>query len=469
LNYGSANSGIHGSRASVLPNFSPDRGRLREKGSGAENHRGGDGRGWPGPGNRANYAKEHLRTLMRIFAMINTFDVGGSEGQFVAVAPRLVSRGHQLTVGCVRKRGVYLENINACGIPVVEFSPGKSLMAPSGVAAVLQLALYLRRNNFDVVHTHDLYSNLLGVPAAWIARVPRIVSSRRDLGSWWWYTPRNRRILRSIQRLSDVVVANSHGVFDFLVNQEGFAPEQIRVLHNGVDMERFRDVSVRREDLLPDCVGRPLIVVCANMHEHTKGHEDIIAAANDIRSAFPQCVFVLMGDGELRAGFEQRVRSLGLSSNFRFLGARPDVPAILACCDIGLLASRAEGLPNAVLEYMAAGLPVVATAVGGIPEILGNSGAGLLVPPSDAAALATALSGLLSDPSQAQAMGQRGRRRVQEEFSLERLLDKLENLYWEIKPFSKEKPSNRPVEKAGTICKPAPFVEPSNVGGPRAS
>jgi glycosyltransferase involved in cell wall biosynthesis len=142
-------------------------------------------------------------------------------------------------------------------------------------------------------------------------------------------------------------------------------------------------------------------------------------------------VFVLIGDGELRSSFEQKVNSLGLAANFLFLGARNDVPDILSCCDAGLLASLAEGLPNAVLEYMAASLPVIATCVGGIPEIIGNSGAGLMVPPADPAALADAICTVLSDRGKSLAMGQNGRKRVVEQFSFNRLLAELEALYAE--------------------------------------
>lgn len=403
---------------------------------------------------------------MRIFEMINTLDVGGSESQLVAVAARLVSRGHTVTVGCLKRQGVYLERLQSAGIPVIEFSPGKSLVGKDGIAALLKLSRYLRRNQFDVVHTQDLYSNLLGIPAAWLARVPRIVSSRRDLGNWWWYTRRNRKILRFIQNLSDVVVANSMGVRQWLIDHEGFSPRNIRVLYNGVDMDRFANLQVRREELLPDCVGKRLVAVCANMHTHTKGHEDIITAAPMVCSNFPDCVFVLIGDGELRPSFEERIRSLGLLENLRFLGARRDVPAILACCDIGLLASRAEGLPNSVLEYMAAGLPVVATAVGGIPELFSDGEAGLLVNPSEPAALAGAISRLLSDLPNAQAMGRLGRKRVEEEFTFDALLNKLEQLYRDIKPFH-DSQAVEPIHESAGTAEPPSLAKPGSPSPPR--
>jgi glycosyltransferase involved in cell wall biosynthesis len=378
---------------------------------------------------------------VHIFEFINTLDVGGSEGQLTEVAIRLAEHGHRVTVGCLKRQGFYVDVLGKAGIEVLEFSPGASLTSFGGMKALLALARYLRHNNLDVVHTHDLYSNLLGVPAAWLARVPRIVSSRRDLGSWWWYTPRNRKILRSIQRLSHVVVANSEMVRQHLINHDGFSPAHVRVLYNGIDVERFANVEGTRNEL-GSYSGNKLIAVSANMHTHTKGHDRIITAAQTVCSAIPDCVFVFIGDGALRSQFERKVRSLALEENFLFLGQRNDVAALLARCDVGLLASSAEGLPNAVLEYMAAGLPVVATSVGGIPEIIGQSQAGLLVPPETPDALADALIAVLKDPAKAKAMGQAGKKRVHEEFSFDRLLEDLQNLYSEIRRVSDDQPAS---------------------------
>src|SRR5207248_8996951 len=124
-----------------------------------------------------------------------------------------------------------------------------------------------------------------------------------------------------------------------------------------------------------------LIIMVANMHAGAKGHGDLIEAAGTVRETCPEARFLLAGDGEMRPFFEDQVRTLGLGEIFVFLGHRADIPQLLSCCDIGVLASKSEGLPNAVLEYMAAGLPVIATTVGGVPEIIENEVHGLLIPP----------------------------------------------------------------------------------------
>lgn len=366
---------------------------------------------------------------MRIMYLVNALNTGGSEHQMVESARRLQKRGHEMTVGCLLAQGAYLPLIQSMYIPVVEFSPHGNLMGPGGISAILRLASYLRRNRIDVVHTHDLYSNLLGVPAAWLARTPRIISSRRDLASWWWYTPRNRKILRVIQNRSDVVVANSAAVRDWLVREDSFATEKIKIVRNGVDVDKFANVPVDRGHVFPQHSGKQLIIAVANMHVHTKGHSYLIEAAQQVCSQVDDAVFLLVGDGDLRRSFEADVARRGLDDHFVFMGARKDVPELLACCDIAVLSSIAEGLPNVVLEYMAAGLPVVATSVGGVPEIIENDRTGVIIPAKDSAAMATAITKILIDKPFASKIAKAGQGSVRERFSYDRLIDQLEDLY----------------------------------------
>src|SRR5262245_51087424 len=150
------------------------------------------------------------RPEMRIFQIVETLELGGSETQAVEVATRLALEGHELCFGCMRP-GPLRERLDHEGVPLVEF-PLTGVFRPSGIMQMFRLCRLLKSKRFDIVHSHDLYSDLFAVPAAWLAGTPTIVSSRRDLGHWWWYTPRNRRILRFIQERSTWVIANSHAV-----------------------------------------------------------------------------------------------------------------------------------------------------------------------------------------------------------------------------------------------------------------
>jgi glycosyltransferase involved in cell wall biosynthesis len=168
------------------------------------------------------------------------------------------------------------------------------------------------------------------------------------------------------------------------------------------------------------------------MHSDVKGHPLLIAAAASISTEFPKTRFVLVGDGKQRKEFERQVAERGLEKFFSFLGLRNDVPHILACCDIAVLPSEAEGLPNAVLEYMAAGLPTVASRVGGNAEIVQDGKTGLLVPPQDSYALAEALLRLLRNPDFAAGMGMKGRECVAAHFSFQRMVENTDQLYTEL-------------------------------------
>jgi len=397
--------------------------------------------GWPrhsaDDGVRSNSPKaiSANRPQLRVFHMANSLETGGSEHQMVEIACRQKARGQEITVGCLSRKGPLLDVLAQAGIGVSEFNPEGRLVGLAGIRQIIRLTAFLRRHRVDVFQSHDLYSTLLGVPAAWLARVPVIISSRRDLASWWWYTRRNRRILRHIQNFSSRIIANSQAVEDFLVREDGFDRRQIRVVRNGVDFKRFANATGDREKLFPNLEREDrLIAVVANMNVKSKGHSDLIAAGQEICQEFPGAKFLCIGDGIERRELERTVEELRLRNHFLFLGRRDDVPNILACCDLFVLPSWAEGLPNSVLEAMAAGVPVVATRVGGIPEIIADGVGGLLVPAQDSRALAAAIAQLLRDPQRAQRFAEVAQERASTEFSYERLLAALDRLYRESFP-----------------------------------
>lgn len=366
---------------------------------------------------------------MRLFHMIDSLRIGGSEGQLIELARRQAESGIELEIGCLQLKG-QIEGLPDCLRHTIrEFPVSGSIVGPAGVKSILRLARYLRSGGFDVVHTHDLYANLIGVPAAFLARVPGIVSSRRDLASWWWYTRRNRWILRKIQSMSDVVLANSEGVRRFLVEQDGFRPGHVAVVRNGVEMARF-DVRASRAELFPGVAeGTFVVAMVANMHTNTKGHLVLIEAIRQLSAEEPNLVIVLAGDGEMRRDFESKVSGYGLDKYFRFLGARGDIPQILAASNAGLLASHAEGLPNSLLEYMAAGKLAIGTAVGGIPEVIQDRLNGLLVKPDSPDDLAAAIRFALQKPDLVSRMAANGQELMRNQYTFEVLLQETSKLY----------------------------------------
>jgi len=362
----------------------------------------------------------------KVFHLVDSFNVGGTETQAVELALRLATIGYEVTLGALSAKGPLLDRLKGTSVKVKEFR-SRGIDTPSGIYQLLRLSWHLK--NFDVVHTHDLWSNLFGVPSARLAGVPAIVSSQRDLSHLDWYQGKRRVWLRRIQNMGGAILTNATPIRDALIAEDGCVPGKLRVIHNGVDIAKFHTGRANRAGLFPGVGEAKLIVLVGNMHSDVKGHRWLIASAPIVVREFPSTRFVLVGDGEKRANFEAQVRDSGLMENFLFLGRRGDIPEILACCDIAVLPSRAEGLPNAVLEYMAAGLPSVVTRVGGNTELVDDGETGLSVPPEDSGAISKALLKLLRDPCMARRLGHAGHEFIVRNFSFERLVREVDALY----------------------------------------
>ena len=366
----------------------------------------------------------------RVLHLVDTLNVGGTECQVMQLALHMRRFGYDITVGCLRAEGPLLRVLQREGIPVVEFRKRETLLSWNGIRQLLRLASFLRSGRFAVVHAHDLWANLLGVPAGRLARVPVVISSRRYLDDLDWYTPWRKRVVRLIYMLSTRVVVNSKAISERLVVKEQIPAGKIRTVHNGVDVERFSRALPERRKLLPNVHKRSkLIAVLANMYGRVKGHAGLISAARIVCENEPDAVFVLIGDGPERPRLETQVRDAALDKSVLFVGRRTDIPEWLACCDLSVLASEAEGLPNALLESMSAGVPVVATAVGGSKEIIEDGVNGQLVPPKNPELLAAAILRVIRNPDWANGLARCGQDHMRARFSFDRLVAELDQLY----------------------------------------
>jgi len=379
----------------------------------------------------------------RVLFVISSLELGGTETQMAQVAQRLNRNGHRVTVVCLRPGGVLEDKLKNVGVPVLVFPKEGFLVSLRGAYEILRLVRFIRRNAFDVVQAHDLWGNLMAVPAARIAGVPIIISSQRDLAHLYWYTPLRSRIIQVIHRLSTNVIANSAAVENMLVNDFHIPRRRVRILRNGLDFERFALAQGDRLKIFPSVDSKArLVAVVANMHSSVKGHHSLIEAARSICNVVHNTSFVLVGDGKERRNIEEHTIRAGVREHFIFLGSRKDVPEVLSCCELSVLASSAEGFPNVVLEAMAAGLPVVATRVGGIPEIIEDGLSGLLVPAQDDQALAEAILRVMQDPGLAAKLGRAGQQRVRDHFSFDRLIAEIEQLYSLTSPSQITEPSS---------------------------
>jgi glycosyltransferase involved in cell wall biosynthesis len=367
---------------------------------------------------------------MHILHVIDNLEVGGTETQMVQMAQRQASSCDQVTVATLRAGGPLSKELRQAGIPIMEFPKRRTMLSLQAAHQLIRMAWFIRRRKVDVVHAHDLWANLMAVPAARLARARVIISSQRNLATLWWYTPLRKKIIRRVHLLAKDIVVNSVAVKNLMQNDFRIPEERLHILYNAIDFERFSTPSVDRQTLFPALApGSKLIVNVANMNSDIKGHAVLIEAAKEICADSADVHFALIGDGPLRSDLETRVRDCGLQDHFRFLGCRRDVPEILSCADIFAFPSFAEGLPNSVLEAAAAAVPIVATRVGGIPEIIEHGVTGLLVPPRDARALITAMLQYLKDPSFATMLAKAGQQRVRSNFCFDSAVRRLRMLY----------------------------------------
>jgi glycosyltransferase involved in cell wall biosynthesis len=365
--------------------------------------------------------------IIGVLQVVDCLNVGGTERQLFELLRRLDRRRFAPQVACF-KSGELHPHLCRLGLRPTLFPLRGTLAQPNTAYQIARMALLCKRTNIRLVHAHDFYSNVIAVAAAGLAGI-RCIVSRRDLAHW--LGPTQRRALRLACRLADAIVANAGAVAEQTERELAVDAHKLHVVPNGIDVARF-DVEALRAPappLPPGDVARPRVLMVGSMHLPDKGHADLLDAAALLkrRGITPQ--WLLVSDGALRPQLEHRARALGLAGDVVFLGRRDDVPGILARCDLVVHPSWSEGFPNAVLEAMCAARPVVATRVGGIPEVMRAGVHGLLVEPHRPAALARAIERLLGNPLAGHVMGLRGRARVEAEYSLDKMCATIERLY----------------------------------------
>jgi glycosyltransferase involved in cell wall biosynthesis len=360
----------------------------------------------------------------RLVEATKAFYLGGTETQVLALLRGL--QGWEVRTAVVWRKGPLLEQVRALGHEPEEFPLGDSALRWKTARQIARMSQWLRRQRAQLVHVHDFYATLLAVPAARLAGIPVVVSRLDQLH---WPGPAQRLALVALTRLAVQVVVNAQAVAEQLFRDEHLPAERITVVHNGLDLIRF-DAALASglQAPLPDD-GRPAIALVANMNHPVKRQEDALEALALLARRGIEAQLWLVGDGPLRPALELRAAALGVSERAHFLGHRLDIPAVLARAAVGISCSSAEGLSNAIMESMAARLPVVATAVGGSPELVEDRVTGRLVPPAAPASLAEALGELIASERIARQMGSAGREVIARRFSLERMVEGHDAVY----------------------------------------
>jgi glycosyltransferase involved in cell wall biosynthesis len=293
------------------------------------------------------------------------------------------------------------------------------------------LVKLIRTRHVAVLHTHEFFMNALGLMASWLTGVPLVATVHGR--NYYADRARRRIVYRLIARFAGRLVTVSEANKRFLVEAVGIPPRQVQVIPNGVpigDRAPAETLSALGKSL--NIAQHHSVVGTVGSLYPVKGQKYLIDAAPSILARFPQTVFLIVGQGGLRDELEAHAVRLGVAAHLRFLGHREDVQNILSICDIFVLPSLSEGMPLALLEAMAAGLPAVATHVGGVTEVLEDRKTGLLVRPGDSGALADAIMTLLENPAFAKELGEAAREISATRYSLAGMIRAYEGVYSEL-------------------------------------
>ena len=356
---------------------------------------------------------------LRILYLIDSLGSGGAEHLLAAYLRHLPALGIDPTVAALQDRGgnPTALTIEALGIPVLDL--GIERLRQRG--AYRDVGRAIDRQAPDLVHTQLEFANVLGAPAASRRGIPVVgtLHTLEEPAPWSRAGMRMRLMARSLRRHADLVVAVSEHARLHHLEHLRLDPARVTTIHNGIDIAGFRTggphrAAVRAEFGIP--AGASLIVVVAVLRP-PKGIDRLILALPTVIEAIPSAHCLIVGDGDAGPGLERMAIDQGIADRVTFSGARADVPRMLAAADLFVLPSLTEALPTVVAEAMAAGLPVVATRVGGTPEMVDDS-TGVLVEPGDIPRLGRAIVQMLGDPTEAAIRGRQGRAVAAERFDL---------------------------------------------------
>lgn len=371
--------------------------------------------------------------------MIKVFhfaQAGDTSGYFPQLARRHDRSRYQMYFGTLNPMAPLLRDV--MGVERVGcFDCGCRTRAeyPLGL---LRLARFLRRAEVDVFHGHLFEPSAIGLPAAVLAGtrlriLTRHYSDYHTRIDRRWHT----RLDQLCTALSHAVIAVSRHTAEHLIEREGAPAGKVHVVLNGIDFERVKpsDPASRARLRRELCLGESHVLLTAARLHPEKGYEHLFAALPDVIAGLDRpCVLLIAGTGALETQYRELARSLGLEDAVRFLGYRTDIADLMLSADLFVLASVAEAFGLVLAEALYLGVPVVATRVGGIPEIIDDGVDGVLVPPGDSAALARAVVDMLRDPRRRAALGSAGREKVERRFQFVNMMRSYERIYDQLLP-----------------------------------
>ncbi len=360
---------------------------------------------------------------VKILYLITDLGIGGAE-QLLLLTLKNLNRQKYIPTVCCFYRGQLADEIEDLGIKVIDLKMGNKF----NILSLLRLYPLLKKGKFDIVHTHLFHANIVGRIMARLCGVPVVISTLHYAFSY----NGNLGIFleRLTARLADRIIVVSGAAKRFCIKEIGIPQDKIRLIYNGIDVDMGKSILTDKSAIRTQLsLNNDFILGCVGRFNEVKGHYYLIKAAAEVIKVYGKIKVLLIGSGPLGKYLRAVADKMGISGHIIFLDNRRDIPQVLDSLDLYILPSLQEGLSITLLEALAMGKPVIATAVGGNPEVIVDGQSGLLIPPKDYRALAEAIISLLNNREKAKDLGLRAMERVSEKFNIKNTVRETESLY----------------------------------------
>jgi len=366
-----------------------------------------------------------MERRIKIIYVMPSLVVGGAEELLLTTVKYFNRDRYEISVCCIVSEGIIADEIKKLGIKFYCLNESPKFYNPKKIYSLYKL---FKKEKPSIVHTQILGANIYGRIAAILARVPVVISAEQNV----YYKKKRVHIWldKILAKNTDKIIAVSNRVKEFTSRQEGIGEDKFELIYNAIDSTEFLPTDSRK-DIREKLNLREGDFILGTVGALTtqKGHYYLIQAVSQLVKRYPNTILLVVGKGELKEKLQEILHKLGLEENVRFLGLRRDIADVLNCMDVFVFPSLWEGLGIALLEAMLMGLPVVASSVDGILEIVENGKNGILVAPANVEALSNAIAELIRNPQLRQSLGKAAKEHILEKFEVRQYIHKLENLY----------------------------------------
>lgn len=368
-----------------------------------------------------------LKTPVKLTYVINNLNVGGAEKLLLSTVKKLDQNKYDITVCPMLKSNTLLNDFLQAGVRVFSIN----MTNKKDIRGFFKLYGFFKSNKIDIVHTHLSEADVFGRFAAIMAKVPIIISTDHRVDDWKMKPKRLRTKLRFLlnrlaAKFSNGIITVSNDIKDHLIKNEKIPPEKIYVIKNGIEINQKHTSKNVETDK------KEIVLGCAARLSREKGHSYLLRAFKTAKTKIPNLKLLLAGEGIMRVPLEKLAQELEISHDVRFLGLIDDMNNFFTRIDIFILPSLQEGIPLALLEAMAAEKPIIATAVGGIPEVIDNGSDGILISAADEHELKSAIISAIQNEERRKEMAHNARNKIIENFSLAKTINQLETLYYRL-------------------------------------